>query len=943
MKHSFSRIIFFFVINLMPSTVIFSMSSTDSVTPFSEQGPRLITSEDIRQFLNRETLRRNPIHLFRWLRGQTANTLPFINLIQRINHNHERMIPIKLDKLHAALRTQPLFQGPAESTGFQTGFLLLVDGNSDTSVVNFYVIKQRYVVREFVIYSSSKNVMDMYTFLDEFRARYKYVYVINAPALEEREHEQSLIAVNSVNNNQPPSYGWLNHVEKFERLSFLRQNRAILEKTQRFSDVVKDINNILEKKSRAISGNFEAKEFSESLNELSWQTLEALLDLYNGNSEKQIQIYINMVKLFLAHDTVPNAAMLRPFAFIDEKIKDLENLRRMHPDLRKMAKWSYTIEGLYFEHRALNAGSQEQRARYLRSAYHSFSEAISANATKKNHIHAARLILMHGYHPDNVSAKEAHQKAFEHINNIPPQKPLVERETHKSSRPRSTQQKSYLEKSAQPDYLTRNDHLNAIKTYGKETPAFCSHETDSSDFSEADTAIIDDNVSHDEVPENNDIDDLTIDITETLFIPQHPAQGNLPIRSSVLNKAGAPRGSYLIDGRHFQLQDVSGSGLRCFFNAVGVVAADAQQRILEQAEDPAIRLMIANEIASAARNPEQLHQSVKNNLGFEEFENVFAVNDTLDLERSNRLAAQNTHGDLTDLGLLPTYLQNLHHNHDTVLERLRARAFAKNVFVSFVQTQFQKNNAMVALHDLTTNPNSNLTSIDALATVFHFGIKIYQPRNDDLHLAHAFVPQDATEIVYVYHEGFHFQALIPEGSIEQASHDGELEVPSIPNDDIEDSFAVVDNVAANKEDDESRVLQAYNLLLNQGQKTPSINAVHFASKIPYPRVRAVFEEKGLHFSRRAQIGSKKAESVRVDYVQKGKKISWVQFAKKHSVTVMQAQYAVKHNSFQKRTKAKDLIKNPNEASAQTRHAVENPKKRKANHLDREDRNKLPKL
>jgi hypothetical protein len=33
---------------------------------------------------------------------------------------------------------------------------------------------------------------------------------------------------------------------------------------------------------------------------------------------------------------------------------------------------------------------------------------------------------------------------------------------------------------------------------------------------------------------------------------------------------------------------------------------------------------------------------------------------------------------------------------------------------------------------------------------------------DSLHLVHQFIPTNATQIAYVYHQGYHFQALIPE-------------------------------------------------------------------------------------------------------------------------------------------------------------------------------------
>ncbi|AIL12429.1 hypothetical protein IM40_01065 [Candidatus Paracaedimonas acanthamoebae] len=50
----------------------------------------------------------------------------------------------------------------------------------------------------------------------------------------------------------------------------------------------------------------------------------------------------------------------------------------------------------------------------------------------------------------------------------------------------------------------------------------------------------------------------------------------------------------------------------------------------------------------------------------------------------------------------------------------------------------------------------------AINKLKEFEISIYSP---DLHLTHEFIPQGATKVAYIYHEGAHFQALVPASNI----------------------------------------------------------------------------------------------------------------------------------------------------------------------------------
>jgi len=48
-----------------------------------------------------------------------------------------------------------------------------------------------------------------------------------------------------------------------------------------------------------------------------------------------------------------------------------------------------------------------------------------------------------------------------------------------------------------------------------------------------------------------------------------------------------------------------------------------------------------------------------------------------------------------------------------------------------------------------------------LTSTNNIGIKIYQPTtSEELRLVHQFIPEQAQEIAYLYHQGVHFQAFI---------------------------------------------------------------------------------------------------------------------------------------------------------------------------------------
>ncbi|AIK96311.1 NB-ARC domain-containing protein [Candidatus Odyssella acanthamoebae] len=228
-----------------------------------------------------------------------------------------------------------------------------------------------------------------------------------------------------------------------------------------------------------------------------------------------------------------------------------------------------------------------------------------------------------------------------------------------------------------------------------------------------------------------------------------------------------PQKLYTIDGRRFRQQNVSGVSMRCFFNAVGLEADKEIKKLESKRDNPIVRSMIANEIVSAAANPEQLPRQVKEAIRYTLYEAQRDQLNWMQETRSDKLVAQNSDSNQQDPQQLPEVLRAVGEREEAILEELRQRCLSPEAFDAFLNYHIGGEQMMVALHDVHGNEggnmNANYTSIDAVAYINNFGLKIYEPDGEKgLRLTHQFIPHNATEVVYLYHEGVHFQVLIPE-------------------------------------------------------------------------------------------------------------------------------------------------------------------------------------
>ena len=257
--------------------------------------------------------------------------------------------------------------------------------------------------------------------------------------------------------------------------------------------------------------------------------------------------------------------------------------------------------------------------------------------------------------------------------------------------------------------------------------------------------------------EGFDFDNLQIKVRENIK--------DLPVRNIPIHIVGIPQEVYKIDAKDFRRQNVSGTSMRCFFNAVGLVAETEIAKLKSCQNDPIVRYMIANEIVSAAADPEQLPKDLKEAIDYSTYQTQRMQIDALETERSTQLVMQNTDSEAQNPDVLPESLRYTKVIGDEALNELRLRSLALEAYNTFLDKHIGNEQMMVSLNDVKgdvkENSQANYTSIDAVAYINNIGLKIFQPtREGSLRLAHQFIPEDAREIAYLYHHGVHFQALV---------------------------------------------------------------------------------------------------------------------------------------------------------------------------------------
>lgn len=538
------------------------------------------------------------------------------------------------------------------------------------------------------------------------------------------------------------------------------------------------------------------EKYDESLNECCWNALFNVKDACKQKKDWANYgfTYVKMANFLSKHGAFPKI-------YQDEFSQKEFHLqvRSVIPYARdvltrqeslKLVKWSHIAEGLLYLDYIKQFPNTSRKDRYLAMAYQEFTEAMRRKTTKTVYLLIAEVILDYGYIPDYKTREEAIKFAYELIEKF--------RETTEKSddsppsyqyKPQKKGETSLSESFARPLYKRELKDCPKSPQYKPDVEIIEMRvpEDDRIVEVEEDEIAIDED-GFVEQPKRNELDPPTMQdhLIEDrlinfdysgLIIPQRINAEGLPINQKVCNPLGRIGESYEIEGKRYRLQNVWGDGMRCFFNASGLNAQDQIQFLNRSANHPVVRWMIANELVCSSANPDQIPRQVKEAIRFSEYQTQRERLDVLETERSKSLLSQNRDRNLQNPDLLPENLQNLREKGEEILEDLRKKALSLEAYQAFIKYHIGGQQMMVMWSDLRDNGNANYTSIDAIGYVNNIGIKIYRKgRGETLGLVHQYIPSDAKKVAYLYHEGVHFQALIPEEEIEEDLDTMELEI-----------------------------------------------------------------------------------------------------------------------------------------------------------------------
>lgn len=190
--------------------------------------------------------------------------------------------------------------------------------------------------------------------------------------------------------------------------------------------------------------------------------------------------------------------------------------------------------------------------------------------------------------------------------------------------------------------------------------------------------------------------EMDLEVEAPIF-RSHPQPETLPIHKELLRQVRGSYKSFKIEGREFKLINVSGKNNNCFFNALGVNRSEQVDLLLNNITNPTIKAMLRNGM-EVNNFTGEIAKFVYNNVG------------TGAMIQFNELRELLEQGGQTTSAIDP----------------------------------------------------KQYTEIDAIAKLNNLGLRIYRPKinTQDLLLVHEYIPENATSVAFLYHEGIHFQKLI---------------------------------------------------------------------------------------------------------------------------------------------------------------------------------------
>ena len=211
--------------------------------------------------------------------------------------------------------------------------------------------------------------------------------------------------------------------------------------------------------------------------------------------------------------------------------------------------------------------------------------------------------------------------------------------------------------------------------------------------------------------------------------------------------------------RDFNMQNVSGDRLRCFFYSIGLEPEVQKRLLLENKNNPEIRLMIANEIKSMMGIG--IDVMPQNLLGV--YEQKFKTQQ----DHINKIREQGENR-LADLLQEASWKEIEQYSRTVEAYEL----YCEIIGQFWMHVERNRNEAT----------KNYLSAIDAISKLNKIGIIVYQDKANggrhELTIYHKFIPNNANCIVHLYHSerGQHFQSL---KVIEEQSHS--LSIPGTSN------------------------------------------------------------------------------------------------------------------------------------------------------------------
>lgn len=469
--------------------------------------------------------------------------------------------------------------------------------------------------------------------------------------------------------------------------------------------------------------------------EVCWRALFNLKDKYKIEKDwdNYTFTYQSMTKLLLAHDLYPESKKThkKKNDFINSLINKIG--KKIVPESIKKGKlnrWFHIYEAMLLLKFVNDFNvSDEQRFRGLKNAFSELKKAENLKTTKTVYYMMAEMIVDHDFRPGNCSKEEAFKKAESYIKKAAQKERRKNPSLTRTNTMRSQSTETVVEKTARPTYV---------------------NEIEGASFQNA----------------MENLDSLTDEDFDSLTISQHASPHSLPVGAPPLNTVRTPSRIYTIKGRNFKRQNVSGRNMRCFFNAAGLDPATVLQKLRNGGDEIILRHMIANEIVASALNPEQISESLKCALDYEAFKKEQDEIDGLKVERNDFIRRQSSE-------TMPVEFNGLDARETHNFESLRKKARTKSAYQAFLEGHIDIGEMMVTLIDVRGDIKKNLSSVDAAAFVSNIGIEIYTPNATDqgsLRLTHAYIPPNADKVAYLFHQGTHFQALLPDDRAELNSN-----------------------------------------------------------------------------------------------------------------------------------------------------------------------------